>query len=223
MFENIILPNVEAKTSFKRERDELALKLGYFAGIRAHELVSNGNFTLARMEKLIPRDTSVLLDDHLTVLGKGSKVRKLPLWPELVSSLHKFLYGIHRKKLKENLFEDGRGKPLCDEQYASDVFRKAINNYLTIISVENEVYISLKQKSFHSLRHTYATNAVTFCYEVDAKYSPRWAVTQWMGHSDERTTDIYICFEAIKNNRLGVIDSMKLSELPFPKSIKVEE
>ena len=133
MFENIILPNVEAKTSFKRERDELALKLGYFAGIRAHELVSNGNFTLARMEKLIPRDTSVLLDDHLTVLGKGSKVRKLPLWPELVSSLHKFLYGIHRKKLKENLFEDGRGKPLCDEQYASDVFRKAINNYLTII------------------------------------------------------------------------------------------
>ena len=220
VFDTFILPNIKANSSFKRERDELALKLGYFAGIRTHELIANGNFTISRMEKLIPKGTSILLDDHITIFGKGSKARKLPLWPELVSSLHNFLYGVHRGKLKDTLFENGRGKPLCDEQYGSDVFRAAMNNYLKNNSVESQVYDSLKQKSFHSLRHSFATNAVTFCYETEAKYSPKWAVMQWMGHSDEKTTDIYICFEAIKNNRLGVIDSMKLSELAFPKSVK---
>lgn len=219
-FESIILPSVVAQSSFKRARDELVLKIGYYAGLRAHEIVMYDNFTLAKMEKLIPKNTKVRLDEHLSVRGKGSIFRRLPLHPKLVSHIHDFIYGVYRSKLKRSLFEDGIGNPLKDEQYASDVFRQAIKNYLSKNNVSSEIIDSLKSKSFHSLRHSYATNAVTFCMDVDTKYNPRWAVTQWMGHANEKTTEIYICFEAVKNNRLGVIDAMKLSDTRYPNGLK---
>lgn len=217
-FEKILLPNIVAKSSFKRARDELALKLGYYAGLRTHELVKHDNFTLKRMKALIPLDSSVLLTQHLTIKGKGGKVRRLPVSPDLVVAIHDFMYGTHKDKLKFCIFEDGTGQALTDEQYGSDVFFRAISKYLSSNTVDSEVANALELLSYHSLRHTFATNAVTFCHDIDSKYSPRWAVTQWMGHANERTTEIYICYEALKNNRIGVIDEMKLSDIHFPTS-----
>jgi site-specific recombinase XerD len=218
-FEKIILPNIKAKSSFKRARDELALKLGFYAGLRSHELVKYGNFSLKRMKELIPKDSSALLSEHLSIRGKGGKVRRLPMNPNLVAEIYHFMYGHHKNKLKNSLFEDGTGRSLIDEQYGSDIFSSAIDEYISSNTVSSKVFDELKRKGYHSLRHTYATNAVTFCHDVDTKYNPRWAVTQWMGHANPKTTEIYICYEAIKNNRLGVIEAMKLSDIHFPSSL----
>ncbi|WP_413284042.1 tyrosine-type recombinase/integrase [Vibrio sp. MA40-2] len=219
VFEEILLPNISAKSSFKRARDELALKLGYYAGLRTHELVLKDNFSINRLKTILPKNSKISGDNHISIKGKGSKIRRLPLHPELVSSLYEFVYGHLSNKCKNHIFEDGNGNRLVDEQYGSDVFSNSVKNYLSQNRVNEGDRTSLKNKRFHSLRHTYATNAVTFCNDVDSKYNPRWAVTQWMGHATEETTEIYICYEAVKNNRFDILDTMKLSRVKFPKSL----
>lgn len=50
------------------------------------------------------------------------------------------------------------------------------------------------RKVFHCLRHSYATNLASWCYDNDKTYQ---LVQDRLGHSDFSTTKIYIHFSAL--------------------------
>ena len=73
-FNNVILGHITTHDPFLKERDELALKLGYYAGFRTHELVAYDNLNAEKLRELLPKQdkrTTQSLD--LPIKGKGKK------------------------------------------------------------------------------------------------------------------------------------------------------
>ena len=98
---------------------------------------------------------------------------------------------------------------MTSTSYATKLFRSSVNEYLSknIIPAKlREYYI---RWVFHSLRHTCATNFVTYCEDMDmGRYDPMLSLPQWMGHEDDDTTKLYICAEALLFKRLEVIKKL---------------
>jgi len=95
------------------------------------------------------------------------------------------------------------GMPL-NRQHASTVFRNAKSTCSDLIKNR------LKDKSYHCLRHTFATNLVTYCYETNR--DPWLLVPERMGHTDRSTTLQYIAWEAYINNRIDLVISLSLGD-----------
>jgi site-specific recombinase XerD len=201
-FKNI-LAQITAKNTFKRWRDEFALKVGYFLGVRAHELVEPkyGNFDIKKLKKQFPNDKAGFFEEgFIKITGKGYKRRSVPICMELKKDLWRFLYGDMRTYVGKNLFEKNKGVPLVDTDYGTNIFGHAREEYLSNNVISSKLRDSYNRWSFHSLRHTCATNFVTYC--ENTKSDPFLDIPQWMGHSDEKTTKLYICSEALLNQRL---------------------
>ena len=73
-----------------------------------------------------------------------------------------------------------------------------------------------KYKTYHSLRHTYATNLATWCSENG--YDWRAHVPSRLGHSKWETSQIYVEVEALMNNRIDVLNKLKpITKLAYTK------
>lgn len=206
-FKNI-LAHITTKNSYKRARDELALKFGYHLGVRAHELVSYGNFDIKNLKKQFPDNkTGFFEQGFIRVTGKGFKTRSVPICLPLKRALWKFLYGEWSKHVGKSLFEKKKGEPLVDTDYAGNVFKAACNAYICNNIVQSKIRETYNRWVFHSLRHTCATNFVTFC--DNTKSDPYLDLPQWMGHSQKETTNLYICAEALLNRRLEILKQLE--------------
>lgn len=210
---NTILSNVVTKHCYKRARDELALKLGYYAGIRTHELIAYDNFSIANLRKQFSNEKNNFFDyAFISVTGKGYKRRSIPLSMELKKSLYRFLYGDYAGIFKAHLFEKSNGVVIKDLSYGTNTFRQAVRQYLASTIVSKELRETYSNWSYHSLRHTCATNFVTFCNDNgNHKYDPILYLPQWLGHSSIETSKLYMCSEALLNRNLEVFQ--KLDEL----------
>lgn len=210
---NTILSHVVANDCHKRARDELALKLGYYAGIRTHELVAFDNFSIANLRKQFSNEISNFFAyEFISIIGKGYKRRSIPLTMELKKSLHRFLYGDYAGIVKKHLFERSNGFAIKDLSYGTNTFRKAVRKFLATTIVSKELRETYSNWSYHSLRHTCATNFVTFCdYNGNHKYDPILYLPQWLGHCSIETSKLYICSEALLHRNLEVF--LKLDEL----------
>ena len=145
-------------------RDRTMLEMLYAAGLRVSELISL---------KVFEVDTGAGV---VRVLGKGSKIRMVPLGEEAVDWVRRYLedcrISILQKKSSDYLFITGRGSPMTRQ-----AFWQIIKRY-------GARAVPGKHFSPHVLRHAFATHLIN--HGADLR-----VVQMLLGHADISTTQIY--------------------------------
>lgn len=157
-----LLEEQEFEHGFKGFTDRLICELFYATGMRRNELL-----------QLKETDIEWSLN-QIRILGKGNKERLVPVSPVLLDTLRDYL--AEKRKLEN--FDDNflltleTGKPL----YAAYVYR-SVTKYLGLTT-------TLKKKSPHVLRHTFATHLLNNGANIQA-------IKDLLGHSSLSATQIY--------------------------------
>lgn len=143
---------------WRRLRDDAVLEVLYAAGVRVSELCS------------LHTDQIHLDQAHLTVWGKGSKERRVPIGEPATEAMRRWLAIRHEAAPPEVgaiVFVNERGRPLTPRDVRRIIDRR-----------------SLAPTHPHALRHTFATHL------LDGGADLR-AVQELLGHSDVATTQRY--------------------------------
>lgn len=227
---DVISSNIRSVDGFLRERDELVLELGYNCGLRAAEVTSKLNLQTKKLRRLINEaEESHNLTITVPIIGKGNKLRHVVFNAEITQKIRNFLIG-RRSKIPDGPLICSKSGNELSSGHASRVFHTALKialpklRWFTRRANKNndDVYTisfnSIKKLSFHALRHTYATNLVSFCYEHG--YDPWHYLMDQLGHAEETTTKIYILFDANIFHRDSI--RRKLSK-PRPTHSPIEE
>ncbi|MCD8209739.1 MAG: tyrosine recombinase [Coprobacillus sp.] len=144
-------------------RDRAMLETMYATGLRVSELLS------------LERSKVDLKNKIVSVIGKGSKQRKVPLGDYACEYIVKYINEVRNKNPNASskyLFLSKYGQPLT-RQY----FFKVIRKYADEAGIEKEI-------SPHTLRHCFATHML----EGGAQLR---AVQEMLGHANIATTQIY--------------------------------
>lgn len=155
--------NADFDNSWKGQTDQLLLELFYATGIRLSELI---NLKESQIDAA---------NCQVKVLGKGNKERIIPVSKVLIGQLADYMQ--NKKQLIEkseckNLFISEKGKPL----YAKYVYN--------IVKARLSQVTTLKKKSPHVLRHTFATHLTNNGADLNA-------VKELLGHSSLAATQVY--------------------------------
>lgn len=156
---------VQFTNDWKGKTDKLIIDVFYATGIRLNELIG-------LQENHV--DASI---GQVKVLGKGNKERIIPVAPALLLQISEYI--AEKRKLEHpgisgHLFVNAKGKPLYPK-YVYMVVNKtlSINNVTTI-----------KKKSPHVLRHTFATHLSNNGADLNA-------IKDLLGHSSLAATQVY--------------------------------
>jgi site-specific recombinase XerD len=150
-------------------RDHAILLFLYNSGARADEAA---HVLIADLQLgLKPeRDPSAVL-----IRGKGSKLRRCPLWARTVNELHPLVGG---RASQEHVFLNRRGQPLTRfgihtlvERYAAKVAARM-------------PAVAAKRVSPHTIRHTTATHLLRAGVDINT-------IRAWLGHVSLATTNVY--------------------------------
>tara|TARA_Y100000385_G_scaffold169205_1_gene175214 strand:+ start:138 stop:1004 length:867 start_codon:yes stop_codon:yes gene_type:complete len=152
-----LLDNNFFKDDFNGRRDKLIIELFYFTGIRLSELL---NIIISDID---------FNNSYVKVLGKRNKERIIPINFELAQNLKNF---ISENNISKFLFTDINNKKL----YSKKVYR-IVNFYISKVS-------SLKKKSPHILRHSFATHMLNNGADINA-------IKELLGHANLSATQIY--------------------------------
>ncbi len=158
---NILLNSELFNDDFEGIRDKLIVELLYGTGIRRAELIGI-KISDANLENKI-----------IKVTGKGNKQRIIPFPNILVSIFEKYLY--YRNEIlseTNNLLITKSGKSV----YPNLVYRVVKKN-ISLVS-------SIKKRSPHTLRHSYATHLLNNGADINA-------VKELLGHANLSATQIY--------------------------------
>ena len=167
-------------------RDRAMLHLCFAAGLRVSELVG------AHLESLsLRRPPSIL------VLGKGRKERCLPLWKETVTDLRAWL-AVRGSVRCQELFVNAGGDPMTRAgfEYILDKHARAAG--------KNCPALAGRSVSPHQLRHSCAVTMLRATRDIRK-------VALWLGHSDVRTTEIYLRMDPAE--KLEAIEAVVPPEL----------
>ena len=143
--------------SYEGKRDKLIIELFYFTGMRLSELI---NIKTSDIDKV---------NSQIKVIGKRNKERLIPITFNILKDLNEF---INFYEIENFLFVEGNGKKL----YSKKVYR-IVNKYLAKIS-------SIKKKSPHVLRHSFATHMLNNGADINA-------IKEILGHANLSATQIY--------------------------------
>src|ERR687893_382246 len=116
----------------------------------------------------------------LRVLGKGDKVRNVPLSPDLWGLIQRYVlltersFASHRDSRKP-IFTSRVGK---DKQLTTRSVQNIVKKYVRAAGITKAI-------SPHSIRHTVGTN-------MAVNEAPLLVIQQFLGHSDPKTTMRYI-------------------------------
>ena len=153
--------HVEFPDNWKGKTERLVLLLFYSTGMRLTELITI---------KEVDVDYS---KSQIKVLGKGNKERIVPISAEMRDSLKEY---VAEKSVQiegiTNLFTDEKGKALQQRKVYTFV-----NQYLSTIT-------TIKKKSPHILRHSFATHLMNNGASLNA-------VKELLGHSSLASTQVY--------------------------------
>lgn len=157
-------PNLSTLTGI---RDRTILEVFYSTGIRLDELCSLTIFD-ADLQGAMLRVN----------MGKGKKDRVVPLGKHAVRFLREYVAKVRphftRKNKKDRrLFMDAYGKPLSKQMVSI-----SIRTYARAAGIEKKV-------TAHAFRHAFATELVRGGADIAA-------VQRMLGHSDMKTTEVYL-------------------------------
>jgi len=146
---------------FKTKRDRMVLELFYMTGIRLSELI-----------RLTDSDVDAAAM-NIKVLGKRNKERLIPLTTQFCSALGQYI------SLKKSTFPDAdrlfvlnSGKPLY-ERWVQRLTGRELGTVTT-----------MKKRSPHVLRHSFATNMLDNGAELNA-------IKEILGHANLAATQVY--------------------------------
>lgn len=202
-FDNL-LSSIRTNDLFLLERNELILNLAKLAGLRRSEIMDPRNLSIIELKKVIGFSSS---NNFVSIIGKGEKLRRVPILPDLQVKILKFMNGRHKKLRSKYLICSKSGDPLN-------------------VSIPNNIFMSAKRqladsywdtRVFHSLRHTYATNMVSFCYKNNL--DPWQLIPEYMGHTNITTTLGYIAFEAALNSRHSILKKLNIEYEQIRKNV----
>lgn len=151
-------PRADGEPDWRRRRDDAVLELLYGSGLRVGELCG------LRVSSVSIASAAV------TVWGKGSKERRVPISEPAVSALRRWVairHDVVPSDAGDVLFGNERGRPLTPRDVRRIVDRR-----------------SPSPTHPHALRHTFATHL------LDGGADLR-AVQELLGHSDVATTQRY--------------------------------
>ena len=186
-----LIQAVESKSDYIQERNELVLHIGYHIGLRAAEVVDPRNLLIS---KLINTDNGIA--NTIEIWGKSKNSRRVTIPFPLKEKIKLFITG-RRKNITGDLLICSEYRDSLNRSFASKLFTKTVSN-------SGDEYFD--QRSYHSLRHTFATNLVVSCYERG--HDPWTVVPEQMGHEDVNTTFKYIYFEAVHNKRHSLLKKL---------------
>lgn len=175
-------------------RDRALLLLLYNTGARVSEIVT-----------LELGDLRLRHSAQLRLMGKGSKQRSCPLWPETVTALDAYLKARAPNPLPtERVFLNANGKP---------VTRFGIRHITAKYAAGAEDRCpSIKTKAVnpHTIRHTTAMHLLRSGNDVNM-------VSYWLGHADINTTHIYVEIDMeMKRKMIEKADAPKINrQLPW--------
>ncbi len=189
---------LQTKNAFLCARDTLICYLGYYSGIRPHEVLKYGNFTRRRLEEAIPQDEPYGYSAKLVISGKGKgdgKEREIVLPPQVCKPFKNFLYRTlpaHEDKfsIKINgcVFTKTSGEALKSPSYFNNhIWTRAKNALIANENLSAEQAALWKKRNFYSTRHCYATNFV-IQQRRECKTLDQIALKQLMGHERFDTT-----------------------------------
>ena len=166
-----LLDGLEWDSSFNNVRARTILILFYETGLRRSELVGLD-------DKDVDYDAA-----QLKVTGKGNKQRIVPFGAELAEQLKSY-QAVRREKFGETcgaMFLSDKGERISGEQVY-----QIVRKYLSMVT-------SLKKRSPHVLRHTFATAMLNNGAGLES-------IKNLLGHASVSTTDIYThtTFEQLK-------------------------
>ncbi len=157
-----LLEEVQFEEGFKGFTDRLICELLYQTGMRRNELLELKENSIEWSLK------------QIRVIGKGNKERLLPVSPMLLDTLRDYLQekkGIGNADIHHLLVLES-GQPL----YAGYIYR-VVKSYLNITT-------TVKKKSPHVLRHTFATHLLNNGANIQA-------IKDLLGHSSLAATQVY--------------------------------
>lgn len=151
------------QNDFESVRNQLVIDLLYTTGIRRSELInlreSDINYSLR----------------HIKVLGKGNKERIIPISHKLIESIKLYLELKESEQLNES-------KYLITTSKGKKSYPKLIYN---IVHAQLSTVSTVKKRSPHILRHSFATHLANQGAELNA-------IKEIMGHANLSATEIYM-------------------------------
>ncbi len=169
---------LESPRGFSEHRDRAIIATILYAGLRVSELVN------------LKIDDIDFVYQRMTINGKGSKQREIPVNYELIKYIQRYLDEERIDSNYEQLFLTKSGQPM----YPCDVGRM-ITKYLKDAGIKKNV-------TPHTLRHTFAT----LLYEDNDLLE----IKELLGHESVATTQIYA--HIASQSKKDVIDNNPLSE-----------
>lgn len=143
----------------------------YETGVRLSELTG------------LDDDDVNFVNSNIKVTGKRNKQRLIPFGKELADALHDYMDRRDREitRLTDGLFLDKKGKRISNEKVRQ------------LVEVNLAKVTTMKKRSPHVLRHTFATAMLNHNAELES-------VSKLLGHASIATTEIYThtTFEQLK-------------------------
>lgn len=210
----IIEANVTGQSKFTRMRNLIGIRLGRNSGLRAHEVTLAGNFNTGELRSRIAEmrargESSIEIE---IISEKGNKKRPIVIKKKDVGLIEQFLSGVRRNLPEGDLLCRSDGLSFsCDSTPATKWFKDSLKNaiptllskYYDFCSNPNNKFIiakrSISELSFHSGRHSYATDLVSEAY--DAGTDPVELLLIRLGHANKSSLSVYITVEAILSGR----------------------
>ncbi len=159
---SFMLEELQFEEGFQGATDRMICELLYATGMRRNEL-----------QELKEKDIEWSLN-QIRILGKGNKERLMPASAALLDSIKEYLQekGKQEKVNSEYLLQLISGKPL----YANYIYR-TVRRYMGMST-------TMKKKSPHVLRHSFATHLLNNGANIQA-------IKDLLGHSSLAATQVY--------------------------------
>jgi site-specific recombinase XerD len=151
-------------------RDYTLLLFLYNSGARADEAAQ---LTIADLE--LPRSPNNG-QAAVTLVGKGNKVRRCPLWSKTAEELNRL---IASRGADTPVFLNRRGQPITRFGVHAVVQRHVRR------IVDRHPSLAKKRVSPHTIRHTTATHLLRAGVDINT-------IRSWLGHASVDTTQIYV-------------------------------